>query len=83
MSSSLDKQTTDRNCTINNGVRIHCSLQAMKELILVCHVVNKDATCLSPEELASTKCQTFSKVVYEDNSSALLMVNVLRITPSN
>ena len=35
-----------------------------------------------PGEVASTKCRTFSKV-YEDNSSALLMANVPRITPCN
>ena len=56
--------------------------QAMRELIPVRRVINEVAACISPGEVASTKCRTFSKV-YEDNSSALLMANVPRITPRN
>ena len=56
--------------------------QAMRELIPTRRIVDEVITCFSLHATGSARCRSFSKV-YEDNSAALLMANLPRITLRN
>ena len=56
--------------------------QAMRELIPTRRIVDEVINCFSLQEDKTIRCRSFSKI-YEDNSAALQMANIPRITLRN